>query len=237
MLSKSGARTFFLGGTALCTIAFVLLTVDTMKELETRSNHAALSESARRGYHIYIDNNCMGCHTLMGEGAYYAPELTKVVSRRGEPWIREFLKDPAAMFPGRRKMVKYDFFDPRVDPNAPGNVTDVIAFFTWIEGIDLNGFPPEPDLKGPGAAQVAGGLDPWAGAPGAVAVCRGCHALGGQGGVAGPALDGVSKRFKPAELTAWLKDPQRVKPGTAMPNLGLPDATIAELVEFLGKQE
>lgn len=235
MLSKSGARTFFLGGTALCTIAFVLLTVDTMKQLDERSNHAALSDSARRGYHIYMQNNCMGCHTLMGEGAYYAPELTQVVSRRGEAWIREFLKDPEAMYPGRRKMVKYDFFDPRVDPQAPQNVSDIIAFFRWVENIDLNGFPPEPDLRGPAAKST--GPDPWAAAPAQATVCKGCHAIGGQGGVAGPALDGVAKRYTPDKLTAWLKDPQSVKPGTAMPNLGLPDAVIAELVTFLGKQE
>jgi nitric oxide reductase subunit C len=48
-----------------------------------------------------------------GEGAYYAPELTKVVERRGAAWISLFLKDPQKMFPGQRKMVQYNFTDPR----------------------------------------------------------------------------------------------------------------------------
>lgn len=43
----------------------------------------------------------MGCHTLLGEGAYYAPELTKVVERRSAAWIDRFLQDPEAMYPGR----------------------------------------------------------------------------------------------------------------------------------------
>ena len=30
----------------------------------------------------------MGCHTIMGEGAYYAPELTNVIERRGEEYVR-----------------------------------------------------------------------------------------------------------------------------------------------------
>jgi nitric oxide reductase subunit C len=76
----------------------------------------------------------MGCHTILGEGAYYAPELTKVVDRRGEPWLRIFLKDPQAMFPGKRRMVQYDFSDEQIE--------DVIAFLGWIGEIDTNGFPP-----------------------------------------------------------------------------------------------
>ena len=146
MLSKSAARNFFLGGTALCTVAFALLTADTMGQMSERSHADQLTPEARHGYEIYAKNNCMGCHTLLGEGAYYAPELTQVVRRRGEGWIRVFLKDPQAMYPGRRKMVKYDFFDPALDPEAEKNISDMIAFFNWVAEIDLNGFPPEPDL-------------------------------------------------------------------------------------------
>jgi nitric oxide reductase subunit C len=238
MLSKSAARAFFLGGTALCTIAFLILTVDTMGQLEARSNAGDITPEVQRGYHIYIENNCMGCHTLMGEGAYYAPELTKVVSRRGEAWIRMFLRDPQAMYPGRRKMVKYAFFDPRVDPEAEKNVGDVIAFFTWIERIDLNGFPPRPNLAMPNQPLAASAGKAAAVPPPAIfAVCKGCHALGGNGGNVGPALDGVKTRYTPEALGAWIKAPEKVKPGTAMPNLGLTDEQIAELVQFLGQQE
>jgi nitric oxide reductase subunit C len=55
----------------------------------------------------------MGCHTLLGEGAYYAPELTKVYERRGPAFIRAMLRDPEAMYPGQRKMQNYDFTEPR----------------------------------------------------------------------------------------------------------------------------
>ncbi|MCP5020466.1 MAG: cytochrome c, partial [bacterium] len=78
MLTKSAAKAFFLGGTALCGIAFILLTMDTLKAMPERSNQEQMSEQVVRGHHIWNKNNCMGCHTLMGEGAYYAPELTKV---------------------------------------------------------------------------------------------------------------------------------------------------------------
>lgn len=65
-------------------------------------------------------------------------------------------------------------------------------------------------------------------------LCVACHAIGGQGGVVGPALDGVGTRYKKAaDLDAWLKDPQAVKPGTAMPNMALSEADRKAMVDWL----
>ena len=97
MLAKSQAKIFFLGGTGLFSIAFLALTVDSLGQVPARSHESDLSAAAIRGKTIWDKNNCMGCHTILGEGAYYAPELTKVVDRRGKEWIRAFLKDPEAM--------------------------------------------------------------------------------------------------------------------------------------------
>ena len=224
MLSKSQARWFFVGGTVFFFAIFVFLTIDTLREIPARQNSEALTASVVRGKHLWDSNNCMGCHTILGEGAYYAPELTQVVARRGEAWIRIFLRDPEAMFPGQRRMVKYDFTEEQI--------TDVIAFLEWIGGIDTNGFPPEPDLKPVAVPAVATA----AATPAPEyfdTVCVACHAVGGTGGAVGPALDGVGVRMTRAELDRWLADPQSVKPGTAMPNLALPDDTRNELVTWL----
>lgn len=49
-----------------------------------KSDHREnLTESGARGKTVWEDNNCIGCHTLVGEGAYYAPELGNVYFRRG----------------------------------------------------------------------------------------------------------------------------------------------------------
>lgn len=139
MLTKSAARSFFLIGTAVCSLAFVGLTVDTFQKIPEQTRTQDLNESAIRGKHLWDKSNCMGCHTLLGEGAYYAPELTKVVERRGEAFIKQILKDPEAMYAGQRKMVNYHFSDQEID--------DLFAFFKWVGGMDLNGFPKAPDLK------------------------------------------------------------------------------------------
>lgn len=137
MLSKSAAKTFFLVGTFLCTGAFVLLTIDTIRQVPSQTHQENLSESAIRGKHLWESNNCMGCHTILGEGAYYAPELTKVFERRGPAFIKVMLTDPQGTFPGMRKMVKYTFSDQEKE--------DLVSFFKWIGEIDLNGFPPKPN--------------------------------------------------------------------------------------------
>jgi nitric oxide reductase subunit C len=224
MLTKSQARWFFLSGTALFAALFIGLTFDTLARVPAQTHAENLTEPVKRGKLIWDQNNCMGCHTILGEGAYYAPELTRVMERRDPEWIRVFIKDPQAMYPGRRKMVKYDFTDEQID--------DLIAFFTWTGKMDLNGFPPKPTIK---VAQVAQATAQNSASEPAVfqSLCKSCHALGGKGGTVGPALDGVGKKYDTAYLTKWLSDPQSVKPGTAMPKLPLSAEQVTELSDFL----
>ena len=232
MLSKSAAKAFFLVGTGLCTGAFLLLTLDTIQRVPAQTNQENITEAVIRGKDIWTRNNCMGCHTLLGEGAYYAPELTKVYERRGANFIRAMLRDPQAMYPGQRKMQKYNFNDQEIE--------DLVAFLKWIGEMDLNGFPAKPIL---GQVAVAGDSTSTGAA---VAerqnrpqvfnqVCIACHSLGGQGGKVGPSLDGVGLRLDQAALTAWLRDPTSVKPESKMPKLPLTEAEVVELAAFLSQ--
>jgi len=226
MLSKSQARLFFLATTGGFSLVFLGLTVDTILQVPERSHDADLTPAVVRGKHLWEDNNCMGCHTLLGEGAYYAPELTKVYERRGPDWMKTFLRDPQAMFPGQRKMVEYHFTDAQID--------DLVAFFQWIDHVDTNGFPAPADLAPPAPAVASVAAVDLSAAPSTfTTVCIGCHSVGGRGGTIGPALDGEGGRRDAAWLDTWLTDPQAVKPGTAMPNLGLDPAVRQDLVAFL----
>ncbi len=227
MLSKKAARAFFLVGTALCSLVFVGLTVDTFRRIPAQTRADRLTPAAIRGKHLWDRNNCMGCHTLLGEGAYYAPELTRVYRRRGPDFIRAMLRDPEAMYPNQRRMQNYHF--------APEQIEDLVAFLQWVDGMDLNGFPAAPALNAvaaPGSATVA----PTVNRPQVFnQLCVACHALGGTGGAVGPALDRVGDRFDRAYLTRWLQNPQQVRPGTAMPRLPLTEAQVTELVAFLSQ--
>ena len=139
MLSKKQARAFFLGGTFVTFLIFIGLTVFSLSEGQDQSNRESITAEVVRGKEIWESNNCMGCHTILGEGAYYAPELTKVVDRlnlkydgNGEEVIKSILMSQAPWQPNGRKMVAYGMTE--------GEASDVLAFFKWIGKIDLNGF-------------------------------------------------------------------------------------------------
>jgi len=132
MLSKKQARAFFLGGTLITFLVFIGLTVFSLSKSQDQTNRENITEQVVRGKKLWESNNCMGCHTLLGEGGYYAPELTKVIDRRGKGYIKAVLMTPIPWEPNGRKMVAYGFSKEEAE--------DLIAFFDWIGNIDLNGF-------------------------------------------------------------------------------------------------
>ena len=132
MLSKKQARAFFLGGTLVTFLVFIGLTIFSFSKEQDQTNYENITEQVVRGKEIWESNNCMGCHTILGEGGYYAPELTKVIERRGPGYIKAVLMSPIPWEPNGRKMVAYGM--------AEEEALDVIAFFEWIGEIDLNGF-------------------------------------------------------------------------------------------------
>ena len=232
MLSKSQAKVFFFGGTGVFTAAFLSLTIDTHRKIPAQTRQANITAEVARGKRIWEDNNCMGCHTLFGEGAYYAPELTKAVERRGKPWLRMFLKNPEAMYPNDRKMVNYHFTDAQIE--------DAIAFLEWCGHVDLNGFPAKPPLAEKMKATSAMPVVTTKPIPAIFdsMACTGCHSIGGKGGAAGvalgaPPLDEVYKRKTKDELKMWISDPQKIKPDTKMPKLPLSPEQVTEIADFL----
>jgi nitric oxide reductase subunit C len=225
MLSKSQARAFFLGGTGVFSLAFLALSYDSHKQVPLLTKEHNLTPTVIAGKEIWESNNCMGCHTLFGEGAYYAPELTKVVERRGEAWLKLFLKDPQAMFPGERKMVNYHFNDQQIG--------EIIAFLAWCGEVDLNGFPADPPLGRVAAPVVTTGKTDVPKPVLFTSICAACHSVGGEGGKVGPALDPIGSKMDRDALKAWISDPQKIKPGTAMPQIPMSPEQLDEMVDYL----
>lgn len=64
--------------------------------------------------------------------------------------------------------------------------------------------------------------------------CNGCHRVGEEGGMVGPALDRAGFRLNPAWVYRWIKYPQAIKPDTRMPNLGVSDPDAKAIVAYLG---
>jgi cytochrome c2 len=74
--------------------------------------------------------------------------------------------------------------------------------------------------------------------------CGSCHALENvrdATGSVGPPLDGVAGRViigghlanTPQNMERWIRDPQHVSPGTAMPDLGVGESDARDITAFL----
>lgn len=66
--------------------------------------------------------------------------------------------------------------------------------------------------------------------------CLGCHSLGGQGGSAGPALDGVVQRRGADFVKKKLANPQFDNPQSTMPRAPLSGAEIQAIVDYLARK-
>ncbi|MCB1961129.1 MAG: cytochrome c [Rhodocyclaceae bacterium] len=132
--TKSMARNIFYGGTVFFVLLFLALSFDTMKVIPKRDNHENLTEAVINGKKLWEVNNCIGCHSLLGEGAYFAPELGNVYTRRGPDFIKAWIQAQPTGAPGRRQMPNFGFSDKELD--------DLVEFFKYTAEINTANWPP-----------------------------------------------------------------------------------------------
>ncbi|KAA3629096.1 MAG: cytochrome c [Proteobacteria bacterium] len=134
--TKSTARNIFYGGSLFFILLFLVLTFDSHRRFPESDNRANMTELAAEGKRLWEINNCIGCHTLLGEGAYYAPELGNAYQRLGgEAGIKAFIMTrPKDGIPGRRSMPQFNFNEEELNAIA--------EFLKYVSEIDAAGWPP-----------------------------------------------------------------------------------------------
>ncbi len=227
-MEKKTARNLFIWGTVICTIVFIWLTIDTHSTIPKRTNTNKLTDEVVQGKRVWHKYNCNDCHTILGIGGYYAPDMTKVYSLRGEAWLSAFLKNPESPDPQRRKMPNQGLSDDEIKK--------IIAFFKWVDGIDTNEWPPKPvtatrvtkaTIEEP--PQVLKGKTVYS-----QNRCDLCHQIGGKGGGVGPDLSRVGAKRDAQWIAQLIRDPKSVNPNSRMPAYPqLSDDEIQALVSFL----
>ena len=133
--TKEMARNIFYGGSLFFILVFVGLVFHTETTLPERTNEAAMTEAVVRGKKVWEVNQCIGCHSLLGEGAYFAPELGNVYKRRGPDFIKTWIRDmsPSGV-PGRRQMPQFNLTEQQLD--------DMVEFLKWTGEINTENWPP-----------------------------------------------------------------------------------------------
>jgi nitric oxide reductase subunit C len=198
-MTKTTTRRFFWGGTVLFTAVFIGLTIHTHTTIGERTNADALTPEVVAGLSVWERYNCENCHTLMGEGAYYAPDLTKIVGQRGRPYLQLFLADPSVFYSAER--------DGRLMPTlglSEGEIDDVISFLDWVGNVDLNGWPPRPILVAGVAVRALPGVEGVQDSPDPVlrgkalfdgeGGCAACHSIAAEVTLVGASMAGLPER-------------------------------------------
>jgi len=134
VFTKSTARNIYYGGSLFFVLLFLALTFDTVNSMPKHDHRENLTEQVADGKRVWENNDCIGCHTLIGEGAYFAPELGNVYKRRGGEFIKAWIKMQPTRIPGRRQMPQFNLTEKQLD--------DLVAFLKWTGEIDTNNWPP-----------------------------------------------------------------------------------------------
>ena len=135
--TKSMARNIFYGGSLFFILVFIGLTFHTERVLPERDHRENITPEVVLGKKVWEDNNCIGCHSLLGEGAYFAPELGNVYKRYGNSTeaIIGFIKSrPVDGIPGRRSMPQFNLSDEELKA--------VAEFRKWTSEINTSNWPP-----------------------------------------------------------------------------------------------
>jgi len=203
-MTLSQGRAIFIWGTVISALIFLVLTYDSLVKIPKRTQEEKMDAHVVAGKWVWQKYNCNDCHTILGIGGYYAPDVTKVMSYRDSGWVTRFLKSPETVWPNARKMPNLHIQDQEV--------ADVVAFLTWVNGIDTNNWPPKP-LVATAVTSVTPGEAVYK-AQG----CSACHVIAGVGGKVGPDLSKVGSRRDRVWIETQLKDPQSHNPRSIMPS-------------------
>jgi len=230
-MTKKTAFWIFLIGTLSSAAVFLGATYDTQRQVETLSHVDKLTDQVVAGKRAFEKYNCNDCHTILGFGGYYAPDLTKVVQRVGEEGIRYRLKSPELAFANSpRKMPQQNLSEQEI--------ADIVAFFKWVGEINNNDWPPQDSKKrlsrGEQMMVAKVGVSPGA-AVCQTKGCMNCHSLNGTGGTFGPALDKIGAGMTAEEIGTYIRNPKGVDPSSKMPpqKNNLSERELAEVAGFL----
>lgn len=225
---------------------------------ESQAAERQLDESVHRGMHNF-GQYCVTCHGIGGTGGPVPEPLNKGQQAFAPPLAnRADFRPPTAI----EKQQKADYIRKTVsrgkgnimpawsvDEGGALNSQDIDDLVNFVQNGDFsqvkNTIAPDRLQSLQATAAANGGGD--ANAPPGKALflakgCAGCHTIEGvSSGTVGPNLSkegakdniaGVLPMSKD-NLMKWLANPPGVKPGTAMPNLGLSPQEQSDLADYI----
>ncbi len=222
------AKAIFWAGTLSSVIIFLWLTYDFHRQETKFVRKDQISEQVVAGKKVWHKYNCNDCHTILGFGAYYAPDMTKAYFRLGENNIVSIVMNPEKVYTNSfRKM-------PHLGVTKE-EALQLVAFFKWVGTIENRHWPPQDEkfVKAfrlrEASAQKLNKADIVMGA------CGGCHSLENQGRSLAGDFNDIARRIDYGRdiLSKIILDPQSVKPDLGMPPQNVSPETAALIADFI----
>ncbi len=180
------------------------------------------------GERLFREKGCIGCHSINGRGGRVGPDLSRAGTRHNDAWILSHFLDPKKVSPGT-VMPRFGFTEDEARA-----LTLYVLSLTRRDVRQVVGYGGP---TAPAAAAAPAGAGEKKPSPGQQAFaslgCIGCHKINGLGGEMGKDLTHIGSQRERDWLVRWIKNPQAVKPGTPMPNLGVSDKDAEALAEYL----
>ena len=170
---------------------------------------------------LYERYKCYVCHQFNGYGGKLAPDLSFEGSRAQRSWLVGFLKSPQTLRPTLTvRMPQFNMTD-----REAAIIADYLAITLQAPEVspgstNLRDYTPELVNLGKQLYEVK-------------YQCQSCHTIGSTGGYVGPSLSNASNWLTPEWIEAWLRDPQKLVPGTLEPRLSLPEGEVKALTAYL----
>jgi nitric oxide reductase subunit C len=218
-MSERAWRNVFIFGTLFFFAFFIVMTFDSLSQVES-ARTPPITEQVAAGKKVWQGRNCNDCHTILGIGGYFAPDLTKVADVRDDDWLDTFLTDPQIVKPGTTMPNQH------LLANEAG---DLVAFLNWVSGVDTNNWPPQP-------LGVAGG--PGTAVSGALLVqqkgCLNCHRINERGAAGpGPDLSEIGSERDAPYISRYIENPLAVNPASQMPRIPMTGPERDAIAEYL----
>lgn len=80
-----------MGAMLLIWIALYFFSFNDQRGQADPADFSHMQASASDGKKVFQSYNCMGCHTIVGNGAYFAPDLTDTYATVGPAWLAAYL--------------------------------------------------------------------------------------------------------------------------------------------------
>ncbi|HET6372093.1 MAG TPA: c-type cytochrome, partial [Candidatus Polarisedimenticolia bacterium] len=199
----------------------VTIIMSMQKDIQPIQSHHVLDErqaAVAKGRRIIQNRNCRGCHIIEGEGgairevikdqAYNPPNLLGEGDKVQSNWLFGFLKEPSPVRP---------WLNVRMPTFHLGDA-DATSLVKYFASADSAPYPfQSPPAEAAPAEQLRAGKATFE-----QFKCLSCHTIGSiPPGVSvadlAPDLTKARTRLRHDWIVKWLRDPQKLMPGTRMP--------------------